>query len=264
MAEEKLQLGGMALTNGVLVHGPRSWACAVRLPDGELKVASAYKRIRAADVQRPLLRGPARLFEALAVLPELRRQLPEAKLPFERPRVLASMVASTVGLRIVRGARIGPGARELATGLLALAPALLSLRNSDVAGYHGAEHASIGSYEHGESRGKEHERCGSHLVGPLLATTALGNALAARAPTELRGAARLGAQLGALAVSTEIFSWMVRNPDKPLAKALARPGHELQCRVGTVEPSAQQIEVAEAALAACLRLEEADGGRDQG
>jgi uncharacterized protein YqhQ len=36
---------------------------------------------------------------------------------------------------------------------------------------------------------------------------------------------------------------------------LARPGHELQHRVGTDEPSAEQLEVANAALGACLALE---------
>ena len=48
---------------------------------------------------------------------------------------------------------------------------------------------------------------------------------------------------------------MVRNPERPLAKALAKPGHELQHRLATAEPSAAQLEVAEAALAACLELE---------
>ena len=55
--EEKVRLGGMALGNGVLVHGPTSWACAIRLPDGELKVASASKRFRSSEVTNPLLRG---------------------------------------------------------------------------------------------------------------------------------------------------------------------------------------------------------------
>jgi len=72
----------------------------------------------------------------------------------------------------------------------------------------------------------------------------------------MRSAARIGAQLGAIAASTEIFGWMVRNPDKPLARALAKPGHELQHRVATAEPTPEQIEVAEAALAACLELEQ--------
>ena len=50
---------------------------------------------------------------------------------------------------------------------------------------------------------------------------------------------------------------MVRNPERPLARALAKPGHELQHRIATAEPTAAQIEVAEAALAACLELEQA-------
>ncbi|HYX76199.1 MAG TPA: hypothetical protein VE757_03385, partial [Gaiellaceae bacterium] len=69
MPEEKIRLGGMALANGVLVHGPTAWACAVRTPDGELKVASARKRFRAAEVERPFLRGPARLAEVMTLLP---------------------------------------------------------------------------------------------------------------------------------------------------------------------------------------------------
>jgi uncharacterized protein YqhQ len=50
---------------------------------------------------------------------------------------------------------------------------------------------------------------------------------------------------------------MVKNPDRPLARALARPGHELQARFATAEPTDEQVEVAEAALRACLRLETA-------
>ena len=50
---------------------------------------------------------------------------------------------------------------------------------------------------------------------------------------------------------------MGRHPGHPVSRALARPGHELQTRVSTAEPSAAQLEVAEAALAACLGAEEA-------
>ena len=258
MAAEKIRFGGMALGNGVLVHGPTSWACAIRTGDGELKVAAARKRFRAADIEQPLLRGPAKLLESLAVLPEVRRELPEAKLPFQRPGVFAAMLASATVVKLAReSGRLGPAAQELVAGLLSVAPAALSLRSSELAAYHGAEHISIGTYEHGEPRAKEHERCGSHLVGPLLATTAVANTIASRAPAHLRVPARVTAQLGALAASTEIFGWMVRNPQNRLARALAKPGHELQHRFATAEPTSEQIEVAEAALAACLELETA-------
>jgi uncharacterized protein YqhQ len=146
-------------------------------------------------------------------------------------------------------------------GALALAPATLALRGSSLAAYHGAEHITIGTYEHGEPRGKEYERCGSHLVGPLLLTSAVGATLAAKAPAALRGVARLGTTVGAVAAATELFSWMVRHPEHPVAKALSRPGHELQHRLATAEPDAAQLEVAEAALRACLELEEQHGAQ---
>ena len=252
---ERVRLGGMALANGVLVHGPRAWACAVRTADGELKVVAKRKRFRAADVRNPVLRGPARIAEVFALLPQVKRALPEAELPMERPRVLASMLGSAVVLRGLRSSGLRPLTRELVTGVLSLAPAAFALRGGDLAAYHGAEHVSIGSYEHGESRPKEHERCGSHLVGPMLLTTAAGNLIAEQAPRRLRPAAKLAAAIGSLAASVEIFNWMTRNAEHPLSRALARPGHELQHRLGTREPSADQLEVAEAALAACLELE---------
>jgi uncharacterized protein YqhQ len=253
---DKLRLGGMALRNGVLVHGPTAWGCAVRLADGSLKVAAEEKRFVASQVKNPLLRGPARLAEALAVLPAVKRRLPEAKLPFEQPWVIGAMASSAVAVRVVRGSRLRPAAQELTAGLLALAPALLSLRGKDLAAYHGAEHISIGTYEHDEPRAREHERCGSHLIGPLLATTAAANAVASTAPPRFRGPARVAASLGAIAASTELFGWMVRNPENKLARALAKPGHELQHRYATKEPSPEQVEVAEAALRACLDLEQ--------
>jgi hypothetical protein len=100
------------------------------------------------------------------------------------------------------------------------------------------------------------------MLGPLIVASAVGGALATKAPPQMRGAARAAAQLGALAAATETFSWMVRNPENPLARALARPGHELQHRLATAEPTPDQLEVAEAALARCLELEHAARGEN--
>jgi uncharacterized protein YqhQ len=254
--DEKLRLGGMALPNGVLVHGPTSWACAIRTAHGAIEVAARRKTFLASNVTSPFLRGPARLAEAMAVLPQVKRALPGAKLPMQSPRVLASMVTAAVAVRGVRESRsLRPAAQELVSGLLSLAPAFLALRGTDLAAYHGAEHISIGRYEHGEGATKEHERCGGHLVGPLVATTAVGNVLANLAPPRLRKPARAVAQVGAVAASTEIFGWMTRHPRNLVSQALSKPGHELQHRLSTAEPSDEQLEVAEAALAACLELE---------
>ena len=94
-------------------------------------------------------------------------------------------------------------------------------------------------------------------VGPLLVTSVLGAILAARVPERMRGQARLAVSLVSVAAATEIFGWMVRNPEHRLARALSRPGYELQHRLATAEPTPEQLEVAEAALAACLELEHA-------
>ena len=62
--------------------------------------------------------------------------------------------------------------------------------------------------------------------------------------------------------STEVFGWMVRHPEHPLAKLLARPGHELQVRFATAEPTPAQVEVAQTALEACLELERGNESPD--
>jgi uncharacterized protein YqhQ len=115
---------------------------------------------------------------------------------------------------------------------------------------------SIGTYEQdGRRAAKEHDRCGSHLVGPLLVSSVAAGALAARVPPAGRPAARLVGAVGAVGASVEVFAWMSRNPEHPLARFLARPGQLLQSRLSTEEPSPEQLEVANAALAACLELE---------
>ena len=257
MADDKVRLGGMALANGVLVHGPTSWACAIRTEGGELEVAAGRKRVLGGPFAAPLLRGPARLLEALAIVPEVKRALPEARLPLEGARVLVSTVVSATALQVVRRTRLTAAAKELLAGLLTFAPAVLSLREEGVAAYHGAEHIAIGGYERGEAGTREHERCGTHLVGPLLLTATVGNVLAARVPPRLRPVARAAAAGGAVAASTELFAWMSRNQGHPLARALARPGYAFQQRVATAEPTAEQLDVAEAALRVCLELEQA-------
>lgn len=258
---DTLRLGGMALANGVLVHGPTAWGAAVRTPQGEVRVASGRKRRMGRRVQTPFLRGPLRLAEAFAVLPDLRRQLPEARLPFAGPGTAVTIVVATIAAAAARRSRLGTVAGESLAALASLAPAVIGLRGGELAAYHGAEHLSIGAYESGAAATKEHERCGGHLVGPLLLTSAAASALASKVPARARVPARVLGALGAVGTAVEIFAWMDRSPRHPLARALARPGHELQARVSTAEPSAEQLEVAQAALDACLRAE--DVGRER-
>jgi uncharacterized protein DUF1385 len=186
----------------------------------------------------------------------VRRALPQARFPFERPAILGSIVASSVAVKAIRRSRLlPPGGTELAAGAAALLPAVLAVRGHDLAAYHGAEHVSIGTYETGAPAPKEHPRCGSQLIAPMLVASMAANAVAAKAPRPARGLARLLGTTAAVGASVEVFAWAARHPDHPLARALSRPGFELQRRFSTAEPAAEQLEVANAARDACLALE---------
>jgi uncharacterized protein YqhQ len=254
----------MALRNGLLVHGPTHWAAAVRTDSGELRVASGRKPDlggKAAE-RLPGLRGIVKLAEAMAVIPLVKRALPEARLPMQDAKTLGSMGAAALAGQAIRtsGGRnsAAPRAgREAAVALVSLAPALLALRSGDLAAYHGVEHKAIAGYEEGEDAAdadKEHDRCGSHLVAPMLTAAALGNAMLRRAG--MRGpAAEAAVGLGSAAVAVEVFAWGERHPDSALTRMLRRPGFEIQRAVGTREPTPEQLEVGRAALDEILRVE---------
>ena len=141
-------------------------------------------------------------------------------------------------------------------------PALFALRGGDLAAYHGVEHKAIGAYEADDPDAadatKEHERCGSHLMAPMLAANLAGTLLLKRAvdrPSPITGGA---VALASTAAAIEVFAWTERHADSPVTKALKRPGYELQRVIGTREPSETQLEVGRAALAEILRVEESN------
>lgn len=258
----------MALRNGLLVHGPTHWAAAIRTSSGEVRVASGLKpRIRPRALQRiPGLRGVAKLAEAMAVIPLVKKALPDAKLPMQDMRTLASMGVVTLTAQAIRRPGARSAGREAAVSLLSVAPALLALRRGDLAAWHGVEHKSIAAYEQdadAEDASKEHDRCGSHLVAPLLSTTLAGTVAARKAG--LKGPVVDGAvALGGMAVAVEIFGWSERHSDSALARALKRPGYEIQRVVGTREPDAEQLEVGRLAMEEILRVEGASVAEDAG
>ncbi len=265
-----LRLGGMALRNGLLIHGPTSWAAAARDPAGEIQVASARKPALAPElaVRIPLLRGPLRLAEAFLLIPTVRMRLRAARLPFEDVRVIAAMLVASSASRALRKRRTS-AVGELAQAALGLAPAMVALSDRNLAAYHGVEHKAIGAYEAGSddpaSATKEHERCGSNLVVPMLVLSAAGQLLLERALAEPGPVARAAVGVASASIAAEMFAWSERNPETSAARAFHRPGHEIQRLIATKEPTPEQLEVGVAALREILRVEqEADGERSQG
>ncbi|MDX6689947.1 MAG: hypothetical protein QOG15_1404 [Solirubrobacteraceae bacterium] len=258
-SEPKLRLGGMALRNGLLVHGPTHWAAAVRRDDGTIAAASGRKpRIhRFEDVAG--VRGVIRLGEAVAVIPLVKRALPEAKLPFQDAKILGTMFAAATTGRLLRGRMGGGVGTESAVAAISLVPSLVALRSGDLAAYHGVEHKSIAAYESDDmdaaDAAKEHDRCGSHLMTPLLASNLAGGALLRRALERPGPVAQLALGVASLGIAVEVFVWTERHSGSMAARVLRRPGHELQRLLGTREPTETQLEVGRAALAEILRAE---------
>jgi uncharacterized protein YqhQ len=266
---ERLRLGGMALRNGLLIHGPTSWAAAARTSDGSIEVASGPKPVfaRGRLGTTPLVRGPLRLAEAIAVLPVARRKLRSARLPFEDRRVIAVALATAAASGLIRRRRSRGGGESLTReGLLSALgslPALAALRDRDLAAYHGVEHKAIGAYEQGADDPatvpKEHDRCGSNLIAPLLAFSAAGQIILDRTVEEPGQVQRALAGLGAASAAVEVFALADRKPDSAIGRAVHGPGHEIQRLVSTREPTPEQLEVGRAALAAILAEESKRG-----
>ena len=230
--------------------------------DGTIGAAIGRKpRVRGRVENVPGARGVVRLGEAMLVIPLVKRALPEAQLPFQNAPVLGAMAA-------VDGRRRGPAqARDTALGgeaalaALSVLPSVVALRGGDLAAYHGVEHKAIAAYEHGDDDDardatKEHDRCGSHLMAPMLAANVAGTDAAARVVVHARRrctTARVA--LASIGLAVEVFAWSERHSDSAHGPVLRKPGHELQRVLGTREPTETQLEVGRAALEEILRVE---------
>ncbi|HEX5610124.1 MAG TPA: DUF1385 domain-containing protein [Solirubrobacterales bacterium] len=267
--DKPLRLGGMALRNGLLIHGPTHWAAAVRDSDGSVQVASERKPELAPKLvaKVPGLRGPLKLAEAMAVLPLVRRRMPAARLPFEDWRVLTA-VGGTLALSGLLRRRAKAGAvREGMLQAIGAVPAVVALMDRDLAAYHGVEHKAIAAHEQGiddvASVPKEHDRCGSNLIVPMMLLSAGGTVLLERLVERPGPVARAAVGLGGASIAVEMFAWSDRHHGDPLAEAFHTPGREIQRHLATKEPTPEQLEVGLAALAEILRAEGGASGADK-
>ena len=158
-------------------------------------------------------------------------------------------------------------AQEAVGAVAGLAPALVTLRGSQAAVWHAVEHKSIAAYEAGGAdevanaadHAKEHDRCGSNLVVPLLVTTTIGNTVARK----LFGAARARRARGGRRAQHRRGRRDLRLLGAPArAPALARHPRRWATRCSRAspprEPSPGDLLVGQAAMEALLRAEAAD------
>jgi len=256
------------LRNGLLIHGPTHWAAAVRDVDGEVQVASERKPELAPRLatRLPGLRGPLKLVEAMAVLPLVRWRMPAARLPFEDWRVVAAIGTTLVATHVLRRRLRSSALRETVLQALGSLPAVAALSDRDLAAYHGVEHKAIAAYEQGiedpATVPKEHDRCGSNLIAPMMLLSVGGTVMLERLVEKPSPLARAAVGLGGASLAVEMFAWSDRNHGTPLAEAFHAPGREIQRRLATKEPTPEQLQVGIAALAEILRAEGAAGAGD--
>ena len=127
-------------------------------------------------------------------------------------------------------------------------PALTALRDRDLASYHAVEHKAIGGYERGSfdpaDVPKEHERCGSNLIGPMLVFSIAGQVLIERLVRESGPDRRAASpRLASVGGAVELFVYAERTPIRRSGRAIHGPGYEIQRLVSTREPTAEQLEV---------------------
>jgi uncharacterized protein YqhQ len=179
---------------------------------------------------------------------------------------IGATLAAAVARRRIRSIM----AQEAVGAVAGLAPAMLTLRGSRAAVWHAVEHKSIAAYEAGgadevaraEDHAKEHDRCGSNLILPLLVSSTIGNTVARR----VFGGRALGARtvIGAISIGTavEMFSFSARRPEHPVSRVIHGVGHAMQAGFATTEPSPGDMLVGRAAMEALLRAEEAGGATE--
>lgn len=279
---EKINIGGQAVIEGVLMRAPRSMAIAVRRPDGEIVV----KRDRTVPlserfpiVKLPLLRGAVALFSSLVIgIKALSFSANAAMAEGEKEEELTPLaMGGTMAAALLFGILlffvlplyltkllvpfIGDSnlVFNLVDGLIRVLVFLLYVysisRMKDIQRvfqYHGAEHKSIFAFEAGEPLTVEnvrrhsrlHPRCGtSFLLIVMLVSILVFSLIPKLWPFYLKAGARIVLLPLIAGASYELLKWSARHEQSSLVRFLIAPGLALQ-KLTTREPDDAQLEVA--------------------
>jgi uncharacterized protein YqhQ len=281
-------MGGQAVVEGVMMRGERSWAVAVRMPEGGIELdvkdaptwAERYSKV-------PLLRGVMALAESLslgfkALAWSANRQMPEEEQISSRAMgwtIGISLALFTVifiltpafaanGLGDVLNLdgfwfHVAEGALRLGIflGYLVLIGLIPDIKR--VFQYHGAEHKAIAAYENDvelspESAQRfttEHVRCGTNFLLTVMVLTIIVYSFVGRPGWFLLVASRVVLIPLIAGLSYEVIRFAAKHMQWRWVRVLMRPGLALQ-RLTTREPTVDQLEVAVVSLRAVLTAEQ--------
>jgi len=279
---ERINVGGQAVLEGVMMRAPRSMAIAVRRPTGEITVKREEVpplSERYPIVKLPVLRGAVALFQSLIMgISALNFSANEALAEGEEKEELSAWaMGGTMAVALGFGVLlffvlplyltkllvpiIGTSNLifNLVDGVIRVAVFLLYIvsisRMSDIQRvfqYHGAEHKTIFAFEAGEeltaaavSRfSRLHPRCGtSFLLIVMLVSIVIFSLIPKLWPFWMKAGARVVLLPVIAGVSYEFLKWSAKNDASAFVKLIIAPGLALQ-RLTTREPDESQIEVA--------------------
>ncbi|RNC72795.1 MAG: DUF1385 domain-containing protein [Desulfuromonadales bacterium] len=282
LVAERINVGGQAVLEGVMMRAPRSMAIAVRRPTGEITVKREEVpplSERYPIVKLPVVRGAVALFTSLIMgLKALNFSANEALAEGEEKEELSSWaMGGTMAVALGFGVLlffilplyltkllvpvIGSSniVFNLVDGVIRVAVFLLyivSISRMDdiqrVFQYHGAEHKTIFAFEAGEELtfanvdkySRLHPRCGtSFLLIVMLVSIVIFSLIPKLWPFYMKAGARVVLLPVIAGVSYEFLRWSAKNDTAALVKMIIAPGLALQ-RLTTREPDESQIEVA--------------------
>ena len=289
---KKLSVGGQAVIEGVMMRGPGKLAVAVRKPNGEITVDlkdAGSVSDRYPILKKPFLRGVVSLVEslsygmkALSFSAQASGEEDEGEESMSSLE-LAGTIAVSVGLavllfvvlptgamKLLQNEGFSPMVLNLCEGLLRLGIFLLYIwgisRQKDIQRvfqYHGAEHKTIYTYEHGLPLRVEnvrpfstlHPRCGTKFLMIVMLISIFIFTFLGWPSLWERILSRILLMPVVAGISYEIIRFAGKHMDKPWVRAAILPGLALQ-KLTTRQPDDDQIEVAIASLKAVLPPEE--------
>lgn len=286
---KKLNVGGQAVIEGVMMRGKTHVAVAVRQPDGEISVdVRPVNSIsdRYPILKKPFLRGVVSLVESLVM--GMKALAYSAQVSGDEDEKLDSkemaltiavsaglaillfIVIPTWSMRFLTGITQDHMALNLAEGVLRMAiflayiAAISSMNDIQrVFQYHGAEHKTIYTYEAGLPLKVEnvrpfstlHPRCGTNFLMIVMLISMFIFTFLGWPSLWERIASRIILMPVIAGVSYELIRYAGAHTDNPLVRIAITPGLLLQ-KLTTRQPDDSQIEVAIASLKAVVPPED--------
>lgn len=292
MEEKKINIGGQAVIEGVMMRGPELTATAVRTPEGKIEINSRPVNSisdRYPVLKKPLLRGCVSLIESLVIgirslgysaqmAGEEEEQLSDRELA--GTIIFAFVLAAILFIAIPTGAAKlfhsiteDPVFLNLMEGLLRLFIFIAYIvgisRMKDIQRvfqYHGAEHKTIACFEAGEALTVEnamkhtrfHKRCGTSFLLIVMLVSIFVFAFLGWPSLIERIVSRIVLLPVVAGISYEIIRFSA-NSDNCLLGWAVKPGLWLQ-RLTTREPEPDMLEVAIESAKAVLPADKIPAG----